>query len=146
VAGGFGAAGFVAVEGFVSWQMTASGADRDEMVRLLERFNDSGATFLPTALPMLAFQLALGPLGIALLRARTEPRWAAMLIVASRAIVLVAFVCSQAAGEQPMPVIAAADLLLLVAFAGIGLHLVRRAQVGTPARAGAPLMGSRRRA
>jgi hypothetical protein len=103
--------------------MTAPGADREEMVGLLERFNDTGGTFLPTALGTLLFAVALGVLGIALLRARVQPRWPATLIVVSRAIVVAAFIGGYASGEYLMAIVAGADLLLLVAFGAIALRV-----------------------
>ncbi|HEX2088148.1 MAG TPA: hypothetical protein VHF89_20845 [Solirubrobacteraceae bacterium] len=117
VAAGFGTAGFVAVEGFGAWQMTAPGADRETMVALLERFNDSFGTFAPTGAATLAFSIGLGVLGYALLRARVEPRWGPALIVLSRAIVVVTFAVGHETGEYLMGVVAAADLLMLAGFA-----------------------------
>ena len=113
----FGAGGFVAVEGLATWQMTVPEAGRSEMVGLLERFDESAGTFLPTGLATLLFAVALGALGWTLVRAKVSPSWAPWLLVFSRVVVVTAFVAGYAGGEYPMPIIALADLLLLVAVA-----------------------------
>lgn len=117
--GVFGTTGFVAVEGLATWQMTAPGASRGEMAGLLERFDETAGTFLLTGLLTLVFSVALGLLGWALVRARVAPLWASSLIAVSRVIGAVAFVAGYAAGEQLMPIVAAADLLLLLGMAGL---------------------------
>ena len=119
LSGVFGTTGFVAVEGLAAWQMTAPGASRGEMVALLERFDETPGTFLLTGLPTFLFAVALGVLGWALLRARVTPTWAPVVLVASRAITVVIFAAGYRAGEYLMPVVAATDLLLLLAFAGL---------------------------
>ena len=115
----FGTTGFVAVEGLAAWQMTVPDASRDEMVGLLERFDETAGTFLLTGLPTFLFAVALGLLGWALVRARVTPIWAPWLVVVSRLVTVVAFGAGYAAGEYLMPVVAGADLLLLVGFAGL---------------------------
>ena len=128
LAGLFGTTGFVAVEGLAAWQMTAPEASRGEMAGLLERFDETAGTFLLTGLPTFLFAVALGLLGWALVRARVTPLWAPWLIVLSRLITVVAFGAGFAAGEYLMPIVAAADLLLLLGFAGL-LPVVARARV-----------------
>jgi len=124
--GAVGTAGFVAVEGLAAWQMTGAPEDRDAMAGLLERFNETAATFLPTGLATFVFSVALGLLGYALLRAGAKPRWPAAAIVASRIVSCAALVVGHAADEYPMAVIAVADLLLFIGFAGVVLRLSRR--------------------
>lgn len=119
LAGLFGTTGFVAVEGLAAWQMTAPGASRGEMVGLLERFDETAGTFLLTGLPTFLFALALGLLGWALVRERVTPLWAPWLIVLSRLVTVAVFGAGYAAGEYLMPIVAAADLLLLVGLAGL---------------------------
>ncbi len=118
----FGTAGFVAVEGFATWQMTAAGADRAPMVALMERFNDEAGTFVPTGLATFVFSIALGVVGVALMRERVEPRWAPVVIVASRVVATAAFAIGHEVGEYPMAIVAVADLLLLVGFGGLALR------------------------
>jgi hypothetical protein len=115
----FGTTGFVAVEGLAAWQMTAPGSSRGEMVGLLERFDETAGTFLLTGLPTFLFAVALGLLGWALVRARVEPRWASVLVVASRAIAVVIFAAGYHEGEYLMAIVAAADLLLLLGMAAL---------------------------
>ena len=115
----FGTTGFVAVEGLAAWQMTAPEAGRGEMVGLLERFDETAGTFLLTGLPTFLFSVALGLLGWALIQAHVAPLWAPSLIVVSRVISIVVFAAGYGAGEYLMPVVAAADLLLLVGVAGL---------------------------
>jgi len=121
VVAAFGTAGFVSVEGFATWQMTVSGAEREAMVGLMERFNDTAGTFVPTGLATFAFSIALGLVGVALMQARVEPRWAPLTIVVSRVVATAAFMVGHEAGEYPMAIVAAADLLLLAGFAGLAL-------------------------
>ena len=115
----FGTTGFVAVEGLAAWQMTVPDASRGEMVGLLERFDETAGTFLLTGLPTFLFAVALGLLGWALVRAQVSPGWAPVLVVASRAIAVIIFAAGYHEGEYLMPIVAAADLLLLLGMAGL---------------------------
>jgi hypothetical protein len=125
VFGLLGTEAFVTVEGFVAWHMTRAGADRGEMVALLERFNEQAATFVPVGLATPLFIVGLAVLAIALLRARVVPAVLAGVFLLSRLVVAVALVVGDVSGEYQQAVISAGDLLLVLGLGGIGVWLLR---------------------
>jgi hypothetical protein len=133
IVGLLGTQAFVTVEGFVAWQMTSSGADRGEMVALLERFNEQAATFVPVGLATPLFAVGLAVLAIALLRARAVPLVLAGTVLLSRAVVGAALVVGDATGEYQQVAIAFGDALLVLGLGGIGLRcFVSRPLLSSP--------------
>lgn len=69
-------AGIVAIE-MVVWQMGAAGADRAEMVALLERVSTSAGIVIPLFVVSIALGLGLAVLALGLYRARAVQFWMA---------------------------------------------------------------------
>ena len=124
VVGLLGTEAFVTVEGFVGWHMTSPGADRGEMVALLERFNQQAATFVPVGLATPLFAVGLAVLAIALLRARVVPAILAGVLLLSRIVVTIAIGVGDATGEYEQAAIAIGDVLLVLGLGGIGLRVL----------------------
>ena|SRR5918992_3917523 len=66
----------------VVWQMVAGGADRAEMIALLDRVNDTTGIVVPLFILSFAFALGFAILAAGLYRARAVHPWMAILIAA----------------------------------------------------------------
>jgi hypothetical protein len=132
VGGGLALAGVmpVAVQvalGFVEWQMVAPGADRHEMVALLDRVEFS-AGFVPILLAAALPAVGLSVLAYGLARTRLAPAWVGALVALGAVGLDVGF-------EIPsLAVRIAAAAFTLVAFAWLGAAVLRRQVPGSPAR------------
>lgn len=146
VGGGLALLGVVAVAGIVAiemvvWQMSAAGADRTEMVALLERVTDSAGIVIPLFLMSVALGLGLAVLALGLYRARAVQGWMAAFVAVGGMLVTVAgFVASP-------PVAIAGGAFLLVGLGSIGRIVLSESDdewEHTPERKGfRPLAGMR---
>lgn len=126
----FATEAFVAVEGLVTWQMTDGGANRDEMVALLERFNQEAGTFVPIGLGTAVFVAGMAVLGLALVRAGLVPPLLAWAVLVSRLIAAAAIAVGESSGEYQQAIVSGGDLVLLLGLGGLGLWLLRDRAVG----------------
>lgn len=104
----------------VLWQMAQPSANRDEMVALAERLNDSAGivAVFPVAL---LFALAWLLVGIGLYRARTVPAWAAMLIGLAQPV---GFVGELAGGPKVLAV--SAQIVFALGLIPVGIRVLRQ--------------------
>jgi len=118
-------AGLVALTAIVGmelalWQMAQPGANRDEMVALAERLNES-AGIVPVFLVALLFPLAWLLVGIGLYRARAVPAWTAVLIALSQPI---GFVGELSGGPKPLAVLA--QIVFALGLIPVGMRVLRQ--------------------
>lgn len=104
----------------VLWQMAQPSANRDEMVALAERINES-AGVVPVFLVALLFPLAWLLIGIGLYRARTVPAWTAVLIALSQPI---GFIGELAGGPKALAVLA--QLVFALGLIPVGIRVLRQ--------------------
>ncbi|MDQ5819893.1 MAG: hypothetical protein M3540_00435 [Actinomycetota bacterium] len=104
----------------VLWQMAQPSANRDEMVALAERVNESAGTAV-VFLVALLFPLAWLLIGIGLYRARTVPSWAAALIALAQPV---GFVSELAGGPKALAV--AAQLAFALGLIPVGIRVLRQ--------------------
>ena len=104
----------------VLWQMAQPNANRDEMVALAERVNESAGTAV-VFLVALFFPLAWLLVGIGLYLARTVPRWAAVLIALAQPI---GFVSELAGGPKALAV--SAQIAFAVGLIPVGIQVLRQ--------------------
>src|SRR5215218_8332985 len=107
----------------VLWQMAQPNANRDDMVALAERLNDS-AGIVALFLVALLFPLAWLLVGIGLYRARTVPAWAAVLIALSQPI---GFVGELAGGPTALAV--SAQIAFALGLIPVGIRLLGQSDV-----------------
>ena len=120
---------------FVTWQMAAPEADRDQMVALLTRLEASAGATLPFILGTLGLVIGTALLAIGLYRARAVPTWVAAALGAGIVTNLAAFI----AGSRPGLI--ASSAVLVLAYGSVGLLFLRqsdqdwehRAATATPA-------------
>jgi len=106
---------------FVSWQMAANGADRQQMAALLHRFDTAAGVGVVFSVGGLAVLVGVILLTIGLIRTRIAPAWAAVGLSAATLLNVVAFSSASAAG------VAVSWVVLLVAMGYIGRGLLARA-------------------
>ncbi|MBA2460325.1 MAG: hypothetical protein H0V45_00925 [Actinobacteria bacterium] len=104
----------------VLWQMAQPSANRDQMVALAERINES-AGVVPVFLVALLFPLAWLLIGIGLYRARTVPAWTAVLIALSQPI---GFIGELAGGPKALAVLA--QLVFALGLIPVGIRVLRQ--------------------
>lgn len=104
----------------VLWQMAQPSANRDEMVALAGRINES-AGVVPVFLVALLFPLAWLLIGIGLYRARTVPAWTAVLIALSQPI---GFIGELAGGPKALAVLA--QLVFALGLIPVGIRVLRQ--------------------
>ena len=107
----------------VLWQMAQPNANRDEMVALAERINESAGTAV-VFLVALLFPLAWLLVGIGLYLARTVPRWAAVLIAVAQPI---GFAGELAGGPKALAV--AAQVAFALGLIPVGIRVLRQSDV-----------------
>jgi hypothetical protein len=107
----------------VLWQMAQPSGNRDEMVALAERLNES-AGIVPVFLGALLFPLAWLLVGISLYLARTVPAWAAVLIALAQPI---GFAGELAGGPKALAV--AAQIAFAVGLIPVGIRVLRQSDV-----------------
>lgn len=117
---------------FVTWQMAAPEADRDQMVALLTRLEASAGATLPFILGTLGLVIGTVLLAIGLYRARAVPTWVATALGAGIVANLAAFI----AGSRPGLV--ASSALLVLAYGCVGLVFLRQSDQDWEHRAGTP--------
>src|SRR3954453_14860758 len=105
---------------FVSWQMVASGADRDQMAALLHRFDSAAGTGVVFSVGGLAVLIGVILLTVGLIRAQVAPAWAAIGLSLATLLNIVAFTSASAAG------VALSWVVLLVAMGYIGRSALAR--------------------
>jgi hypothetical protein len=132
VGGGLALAGVMPVAiqialGFVEWQMVAPGADRREMVALLDRIEFSTG-FVPILIAAALPAIGLSVLAYGLARTRLTPPWVAVLIAAGAIGLDVGF-------EIPsLAVRMGAAALTLAAFGWLATAVLRGQVHGAPVR------------
>jgi hypothetical protein len=104
----------------VLWQMARPSANRDEMVALAQRINESAGT-AAVFLAALMFPLAWLLVGIGLYLARTVPAWAAVLIALAQPI---GFASELAGGPKALAV--AAQIGFAVGLIPVGIRVLRQ--------------------
>jgi Domain of unknown function (DUF4386) len=122
---------------FVTWQMAAPEADRDQMVALLTRLEASAGATLPFILGTLGLVIGTVLLAIGLYRARTVPTWVAAALGAGIVANLAAFI----AGSRPGLI--ASSAILVLAYGYVGLVFLRQSDQDWEHRAGAPAPAER---
>jgi hypothetical protein len=105
---------------FVSWQMAANGANRQQMAALLDRFDNAAGVGVVFSVGGLAVLIGVILLTIGLIRTRIAPAWAAIGLSAATLLNVVAFSSASAAG------VAVSWLVLLVAMGYIGRFVLVR--------------------
>ncbi len=105
------------------WQMAQPSANRDEMVALAERVNESAGTAV-VFLVALLFPLAWLLVGIGLYLARTVPAWAAVLIALAQPI---GFVSELAGGPKVLAV--SAQIVFALGLIPVGIRVLRQSDV-----------------
>jgi hypothetical protein len=105
---------------FVSWQMAANGADRQQMAALLHRFDNAAGVGVLFSVGGLAVLIGVILLTIGLIRTRIAPAWAAIGLSAATLLNVVAFSSASAAG------VAVSWIVLLVAMGYIGRFVLVR--------------------
>lgn len=124
IGGGLAALGIVTILGLffgtslMQWQMGKGGADREQMVALLERFNDSGG-LLPFFILTIGFTVGFFVLAVGLYRAHAVHRISAALIAIASVIFLVSFDMDGNAATI------VASALMLVGLGSIGMLVLR---------------------
>lgn len=104
----------------VLWQMAQPSANRDEMVALAERINESAGTAV-VFLAALLFPLGWLLVGIGLYLARTVPAWAAVLIALAQPI---GFVSELSGGPKALAV--AAQIAFALGLIPAGIRVLRQ--------------------
>ena len=104
----------------VLWQMAQPSANRDEMVALAERLNES-AGVVAVFLVALLFPLAWLLVGIGLYLTRAVPAWAAVLIALSQPI---GFVGELSGGPKALAV--AAQIAFAIGLIPVGVRVLRQ--------------------
>jgi hypothetical protein len=128
---------------FVTWQMAAPEADRDQMVALLTRLEASAGATLPFILGTLGLVIGTALLAIGLYRARAVPTWVAAALGAGIVANLAAFI----AGSRPGLI--ASSAILVLGYGYVGMLFLRQSdqdwehRAGTPAPAERPTVRSR---
>lgn len=128
---------------FVTWQMAAPEADRDQMVALLTRLEASAGATLPFILGTLGLVIGTALLAIGLYRARAVPTWVAAALGAGIVTNLAAFI----AGSRPGLI--ASSAILVLGYGYVGMLFLRQSdqdwehRAGTPAPAQRPTVRSR---
>jgi hypothetical protein len=107
----------------VLWQMAQPNANRDEMVALAERINESAGTAVVFGVALL-FPLAWLLVGIGLYLARTVPRWAAVLIALAQPIGF----AGELAGA-PKALAVSAQILFALGLIPVGIRVLRQSDV-----------------
>lgn len=104
----------------VLWQMAQPSANRDEMVALAERINESPG-IVPVIMVALLFPLAWLLVGIGLYRARTVPAWTAVLIALAQPI---GFVGELAGGPKALAV--SAQIVFALGLIPVGIRVLQQ--------------------
>src|SRR4051794_559504 len=118
---------------FVSWQMVASGADRDQMAALLHRFDNAAGVGVVFSVGGLAVLIGVILLTVGLIRTRVAPAWAAIGLSLATVVNIVAFSSASAAG------VTVSWVVLLVAMGYIGRSALARGTMrGSTATAAQP--------
>ena len=104
----------------VLWQMAQPSANRDEMVALAERLNESPG-IVPVFGVALLFPLAWLLVGVGLYLARTIPAWAAVLIALAQPI---GFAGELAGGPKALAV--AAQVVFALGLIPVGIRVLRQ--------------------
>lgn len=104
---------------FWTWQMVAPGADRQQMAALLTRVDGATGTDLFFAVTGIGLLIGSVLLAVALVRNRSVPSWAAIVLTAAVFVNIIAFSASSVAG------VAASFVLLLLGMGWIGVTSLR---------------------
>src|SRR3954469_14053940 len=105
---------------FVSWQMVASGADRDQMAALLHRFDNAAGVGVVFSVGGLAVLIGVILLTVGLIRTRVAPAWAAIGLSLGTLLNVVTFSSASAAG------VAGSWVVPLVAMGYVGRSALAR--------------------
>jgi hypothetical protein len=105
---------------FVSWQMAANGADRQQMAALLHRFDNAAGIGVLFSVGGLAVLIGVILLTVGLIRTHIAPAWVAIGLSAATLLNVVAFSSASAAG------VAVSWVVLLVAMGYIGRFVLVR--------------------
>ena len=122
---------------FVTWQMAAPQADRDQMLALVTRLEAAAGATLPFILGTLGLVIGTVLLAIGLYRSRTVPIW----VAAALGVGIVANLAAFIAGSHPGLI--ASSAILVLAYGSIGLGFLRQSDQDWEHRTGTAALAER---
>ncbi|HEV7147005.1 MAG TPA: hypothetical protein VGN48_08415 [Pedococcus sp.] len=111
------------------WQMVGQGADRRQMVALIDRFDNASGSAVVFAVGGLGFLLGAILLSIGLVRTRRTPAWATLLFAVGIVVQLVGFTASSVA------IVLVSSVILLAGMSRQAMSVLAPTRTPEPGRA-----------